>query len=138
MKTMIPHLITGSKGEIAHGVVSYSAHFAKPQPLCYSRSSIPVEAPYLHEEVRLMTPPAQISLATLVKVASSLAQSSDESFVLIYRDKARDDWGLELTQGLEGLLVANVLNAFQGKLLESLLEQQQRIAPNSPKKFDTV
>lgn len=59
--------------------------------------------------------------------AKKLAENPDESFVLIYLDKASDDWVIELSDGLDGLLVANLLNVFQGRLLEALLEQKQNL-----------
>ncbi len=49
----------------------------------------------------------------------------DESFILIYLDRTNDEWVVELSENLDGLLVANLFNVFQGRLLESLLQQKQ-------------
>ena len=64
--------------------------------------------------------------ATLPAVVEQLNQMEDEEFILIFRDRTTDEWVIELNPKMDGLKVAEILNAFQGKLLESLIEQQQQ------------
>lgn len=57
----------------------------------------------------------------------------DEEFILIFRDRTTDEWVIELNPKMDGLQIAEILNVFQGKLLESLIEQQQaRLVAEKP------
>lgn len=75
--------------------------------------------------------PASIRF-TATDFAKKLSSNPDEQFILIYLDGPSDDWVIELSDGLDGLLVANLLNAFQGRLLESLLKQKQDLVAMLP------
>ncbi len=69
----------------------------------------------------------RLSVATINQVAQSLSQREDEDFILIYRDKTTDDWVIELNSNLDGMLVANLLNVFQGRMLELMMQQHQTV-----------
>ncbi len=70
-----------------------------------------------------MTHTLRISSATIGQVAQSLAQREDEEFILIYHDKVADEWVIELNSNMDGLLVASLLNVFQGQMLELMMQQ---------------
>lgn len=72
-----------------------------------------------------MSTSVRFSAATIAELADSLSRHEDESFILIYLDQTSDEWVVELSDNLDGLLVANLFNVFQGRLLESLLQQKQ-------------
>ena len=72
-----------------------------------------------------MSTSVRFSAATIAELANSLSKQQDESFILIYLDQTSDEWVVELSENLDGLLVANLFNVFQGRLLESLLQQKQ-------------
>lgn len=72
-----------------------------------------------------MSTSVRFSAATIAELATSLSKQEDESFILIYLDQTNDEWVVELSENLDGLLVANLFNVFQGRLLESLLQQKQ-------------
>ena len=72
------------------------------------------------------------SVGTINQVAASLSQRNDEDFILIYRDKATDEWVIELNDNLDGMLVANLLGVFQGRMLELMMQQHQEAKPSAP------
>ena len=67
----------------------------------------------------------RLSVATMNQVAQTLSQREDEDSILIYRDKTTDEWVIELNSKLDGMLVANLLNVFQGRMLELMMQQHQ-------------
>ena len=82
-----------------------------------------------------MLTPIRLTAATISAVVDQLNEMEDEEFILIFRDRTTDEWVIELNPKMDGLRIAEILNAFQGRLLESLIEQQQAglaVEPNRP------
>ncbi len=78
-----------------------------------------------------MSHSVRISSVTIDQIAQSLAKRDDEQFILIYHDKATDEWVIEVNENMDGLLIASLLNVFQGQMLELMMQQYLDQKPHS-------
>ena len=68
-----------------------------------------------------------LSLATMGQISEEITRRPHEDFILLHLDRDSDDWVVSLNDKLDGLLVIEVMQAFQTRMIELIREQQAKL-----------
>jgi hypothetical protein len=61
--------------------------------------------------------------AAVAGLRDGLLKASPQGFILITHDSAVDEWVIDLDERMDGLLVAQILQAFQSQMMRCLNDQ---------------
>jgi hypothetical protein len=76
--------------------------------------------------------PVSLTLATLPQICDELSSREHEEFILIYRDRDKDEWVIDLNGSLDGLKVVELFNSFQGRMIEIMQDYHRAEIRTNP------
>ena len=68
-----------------------------------------------------------LSLATMGQISEEITRRQHEDFILLHLDRDNDEWVVSLNDKMDGLLVIEVMQAFQTRMIELIREQQAKL-----------
>lgn len=74
-----------------------------------------------------------LAAASLSEIAHELAARGEDDFVLLFHDRDRDEWGIELNERLDPTIVVQLLETFKQAMLRMLAQHLSQGAVESHK-----